>query len=580
MFLRQSCNPWLVALIAAPSVVFADATRSAAEQNQPWLAWISIVISVVVLLWIVSELYGQRRNLRHAREASRIRVVLDELPEGIIIVDKSGKITWMSESTHRLFGWSAASAKGLGAADLVHPDDRVRVLERMTEIGGMPGALELVEFRFRTAEGSHVPVECTVRNLGNVEGIEGLLISGRDLTERSVARHQLEAAKLNAERVLAEKNEFLAILGHEVRTPLQAIYAALDVVLRQIPSGDDSREVVESATRSAESLLHTLDDLLVMSRAEAKLAPVRRVAFDPLALAQEIVGLFDVPARKKGGSLRAVFGESTPRMVGDPARIRQILSNLVGNAVRYAGHTEIEIGFQENKAADGTEEAVWEVRDRGPGLQEGDASRLFRKWERGREDVPGSGLGLAIVADMVESMKGSLLAFPREGGGLVVRLRFPLVAPEQLGSDPHLEMQVPRLARPAGRMPRVLVAEDDRTNQVVIRKQLAGLGCEATIMADGSLALAKYDEEPFDLILLDCQMPVMDGFEAARQIRRREDDKKRPRTPILAVTAWAMQEDQALCLESGMDEVLTKPLRPAELSDALFRWIGYRKEGA
>jgi two-component system, NarL family, sensor histidine kinase EvgS len=413
-----------------------------------------------------------------------------------------------------------------------------------------------------------------------VEGIEGILISGRDLTERSLARHQLEEAKLAAERVLAEKNEFLAVLGHEVRTPLQAIYAALDVVLRQILSGDDSREVVESATRSAESLLHTLDDLLVMSRADAKLAPVRRVEFDPHALAQEIVGLFDVSARKKGGSIRAVFGAPASRMVGDPARVRQILSNLVGNAVRYAGHTEIEIGFQEESGPDGAKEAVWEVRDRGPGLQEGDASRLFRKWERGREDIPGSGLGLAIVADMVQAMKGSLQAFGRDGGGLLVKIRFPLTAPLELGSDPHLELLVPKLALPAGRKPRVLVAEDDRTNQVVIRKQLANLGCESIITADGSLAVGKYDEEPFDLILLDCQMPVMNGFEAARQIRRRESESSRTRIPILAVTAWAMQEDQDLCLQSGMDEVLTKPLRPGDLSEALFRWIGHRKEVA
>jgi len=578
MSLRPSCKIWSIAPLAVASASFAEAAPGIVDGNQPWLAWISIVISVIVLLWIVSELYGQRRNLRHAKEASRIRVVLDELPEGITIIDLAGKVQWMSESTYRLFGWRAETAKGMHASELVHPDDLPRVLARLEDLKTKPGAVEVVEFRFRTADGPHVPVECTVRNLTEVEGIEGILISGRDLTERSMARHQLEEAKLNAERVLSEKNEFLAILGHEVRTPLQAIYAALDVVLRQIPSGDDSREVVENATRSAESLLHILDDLLVMSRADAKLAPVRRISFDPVALGQEIVGLFDVPARKKGGSIRAVFGENTPRMVGDPARIRQILSNLAGNAVRYAGHTEIEIGFHEQPGPDGAMEAVWEVRDRGPGLQEGDASRLFRKWERGREDIPGSGLGLAIVADMVESMKGSLIAFPREGGGFVVRLRFPLTAPDELGSDPHLEMQVPKLARPAGRKPRVLVAEDDRTNQVVIRKQLANLGCDATITADGAQALVKYDQEPFDLVLLDCQMPVMDGFEAARQIRRRESDNSRTRTPILAVTAWAMQEDQDLCLESGMDEVLTKPLRPAELSDALFRWIGHRKD--
>lgn len=538
---------------------------------QPWVAWFAVVLSVGGALWIVAQVFGRRRELRHSRGMERIRVILDELPEGITILDLQGRILWMSESTHRLFGWNARLAKGRSAFELVHPDDRERVIERFAARQTRPGQVDTVEFRFQRADGGWIPLEVTARNLRDVEGIGGILISGRDLSERSLVNHQLEAAKLQAERVLAEKSEFLAILGHEVRTPLQAIYAALDVVNRQIPVGDSSREVVEHATRSAESLLQILDDLLVMSRAEAKLVPVRRISFDPAALSSEIVGLFDVPARKNGGSIRLVVPATTEPMLGDPARLRQVLSNLVGNAVRYAGHAGIEVAYLEIER-----HAVWEVRDRGPGLQEGDASRLFRKWERGREDVPGSGLGLSIVADIVQSMSGALQAFPREGGGLLVRVRLPMVAPDSIGSDSHLERSTPVVSRNS-RKPRVLVAEDDRTNQVVIRRQLENLGCRPVIAPDGAVALSILEKEDFDLILLDCQMPVLDGFAAAREIRRRESEKGVPRLPVLAVTAWAMQEDRDHCLRSGMDEVLTKPLRPAELADALARWIGHHK---
>lgn len=539
---------------------------------QPWVAWFAVVLSAGGASWIVAQVFGRRRELRQSRDMERIRVILDELPEGITILDLQGRIQWMSESTRRLFGWDIRMTKGRSAFELVHPDDRERMIERFSALQTRPGQLDAVEFRFQRADGGWVPLEATARNLREVDGIGGVLISGRDLSERSLANQQLEDAKLHAERVLAEKNEFLAILGHEVRTPLQAIYAALDVVNRQIPVADSSREVVEHATRSAESLLQILDDLLVMSRAESKLVPVRRVSFDPCALSAEIVGLFDVPARRGGGSIRLVVPATTGRMLGDPARLRQVLSNLVGNAVRYAGHAEIEVAYQEVD-----DHAVWEVRDRGPGLQEGDASRLFRKWERGREDVPGSGLGLSIVADIVQSMSGALQAFPREGGGLLVRVRLPLVAPETAGSDPHLERSVPVVPRDS-RKPRVLVAEDDRTNQVVIRRQLENLDCHPVIAPDGAVALSILEKESFDLILLDCQMPVMDGFSAAREIRRRESEIGAARLPVLAVTAWAMQEDREQCLRSGMDEVLTKPLRPADLADALARWIGHRKD--
>lgn len=539
------------------------------------LAWFSIAVSSGTLGWIAWKSLLRPREPSTDRDAGRLRGVLDELPEGVTILDRQGKVVWMTESTHRRFCWPVERIVGTSIFQLVHPDDQSRVAGRFADLVERTGDQETIEFRFRKASGEYVAMECTARNLLGAPGIDGILVSGRDLAERTLARHQLEESRLQAERLLAEKSEFLAILGHEVRTPLQAIFAALDAVHAQTRSGDAARELVEHASRSAESLLQILDDLLVMSRGESGLAPVRRVEFDPIEISDEIVGLFEVPVRKKGGSIRSLASRGPCRMVGDPARLRQILSNLVGNAVRYAGDTGIEIDFRPGTGEPPTE-GVWEVRDRGPGLQGADASRLFRKWERGREDVPGSGLGLAIVADIVQSMKGTLLAFPREGGGLVVRLNLPLVAPEKPGSETHLERIAPR--RPIDpKRPRVLVAEDDRTNQVVIRKQLDSLGCESVIAGDGAEALAQMERGEFDLVLLDCQMPVLDGFATAKEIRRLEQERERHRLPVLAVTAWAMHDDQQLCLQSGMDEVLTKPLRPTVLADALTRWLGYTR---
>jgi two-component system sensor histidine kinase EvgS len=193
---------------------------------------------------------------------------------------------------------------------------------------------------------------------------------------------------------------------------------------------------------------------------------------------------------------------------------------------------------------------------------------MFRMWQRGSQSA-GSGLGLAIVQGLVEVMGGSVEATRRSGGGLSVHVHLPMdSAPEEIsapGSSPE--------ARSFAGSRRILVAEDDRTNQIVIRRQLENLGCSPSLVPNGQAALDALDHEAFDLLLLDCQMPVLDGYATCREIRRREGETGRPRLPVLAVTAWAMQADKDQCFTSGMDEVLTKPLRPAELAEALGRWL-------
>ncbi|HOX51361.1 MAG TPA: response regulator, partial [Fibrobacteria bacterium] len=233
----------------------------------------------------------------------------------------------------------------------------------------------------------------------------------------------------------------------------------------------------------------------------------------------------------------------------------------------------VEISYKGTQERDGMQRCVWEVRDRGPGMGVQEAAQMFQIWKKGTASR-GSGLGLSIVRGLVEVLGGVVEAFPRPGGGLVVRVELPMQRATESAAKPNSsDSSHGEPGFPEGMRPVVLVAEDDRTNQVVIRRQLENLGCVPIIAADGQCAVDEFSHGGIDVILMDCQMPRMDGYQASKAIREMEAQRGTRRVPILAVTAWAMQSDKDLCMEAGMDEVLTKPLRPKALQAALVRWL-------
>jgi two-component system sensor histidine kinase EvgS len=509
---------------------------------------------------------GRRRN--HG-----VLAVLDALPDGITLVDAQGRVQWLNTTAMHKTGWRQADIVGKSIVDIVHPDDAAFMQERFMAIAATPMSSDRMECRLRLPGNGYISLECTMRNLFGVEEIDAVMFCTRDISAQINWRRQLEAAREQAEKQASERGQFLAVLGHEIRTPLQALEAALRMQVDESTPPEEAQELRALSLRSAGSLLQILDDLLDLSRLNAKVAPVRSEPFDPLDVAREIAGIFDVQARAKGGSVRAVQEGRDVHLLGESARVRQILSNLVGNAVRHAGGGEIEIALRIQISSGRKATGHWEIRDRGPGMSGKEVASMFRIWHKGASST-GSGLGMAIVQGLVDAMGGSIDVSPRPGGGLSVHVQLPMDVAEQPPA-PVVEARADASKVAGDGRPRVLVAEDDRTNQIVIRRQLENLGCRAVVVADGQLALDELRSSGFDIVLLDCQMPVLDGYGACREIRRLEKEKGSPRVPVLAVTAWAMQADRDLCMESGMDAVLTKPLRQAELASALSSWIGW-----
>ncbi|MFN8587073.1 MAG: ATP-binding protein [Candidatus Eisenbacteria bacterium] len=374
------------------------------------------------------------------------------------------------------------------------------------------------------------------------------------------------------------KSEFLATMSHEIRTPMNGVSGMASLLL-DTPLTAEQKEFAGTIKSSADSLLAIINDILDFSKIEAGKMTLEPVAFDFRRACADIVDLLAGKAREKGVALELDYAPGVPqRVVGDPVRLRQVVLNLAGNAVKFTakGHVRVRVTH-----AGGTGDTAWlkvEIEDTGIGIPPEAQATIFEKFTQADGSTTrkfgGTGLGLSISRQLVALMGGDLALKSEPGKGSTFGFTVSLlVAPAgALESD----SSVPALPREKlGR--HVLLVEDNEVNQRVAKHLLHKLGCTLEVAGNGVLALERLAApHEFDLVLMDCQMPEMDGFEATRRYREREQGADR--LPIIAMTANAMQGDRERCMEAGMDDYLTKPVQPSELARALAEW-GFRRLG-
>jgi PAS domain S-box-containing protein len=520
------------------------------------------------------------------------RRIFENAHDAIFVLAPDETILNVNRRACEIYGWSREELLGMSLAAISENVEQGRDHVAKTMSQGVFHVFETTQFR---RDGSRMYLEVNA-SLIEYEGEPAILSINRDVTERRRAE-ELRRAKDAAEQADRAKSRFLANMSHEIRTPMAGVLGLVDLLLKTdltIPQ----RDYVDLVQSSATSLLRLIDDILDFSKIEAGRLELERVPFDLPTTLGEIVELLRFQATAQGTELALdvdVSPGGVPRWVwGDPGRLRQVLTNLVGNAVKFTEGGEVEVSLR--PLPDGR--LRFAIEDTGIGIPAKVQERLFELFYQADSSTSrrygGSGLGLAISQRIVRQMGGEIRCESRPGEGSTFSFTLglePAPAPVALGFSGRTGL--PGIAGIAGRpgaagdlavaprrpapKRRILVAEDNLVNQLVVTQHLVALGHEVLAVNNGREALEVLEQTSVDLILMDCQMPELDGYEATRRIR--QGAEKHRQVPIVALTAHAMREDLERCLAVGMNDTITKPFREEVLRQKLDLWLEDGDEG-
>ena len=502
-----------------------------------------------------------------ANSEAGYKILADNVIDVIALTSASGKRLYTSPSVERVLGWTPEALAALPGYMFMHPDDAGPVREAVA--GLVEGGGEVtVEYRVLRKDGAYIWAESS---LALVKGGGGDVIStSRDIDQRKRLEQELLAALDEAKSGAAAKSDFLANMTHELRTPLNAIVGfsgvlktSADLVAR------DARHVALIHDASA-TLLGVVNDVLDFSKLDSGGYELDPHPFDPASMAHSVTALVEQQASAKGLALQVtVDGESGP-LVGDAARLRQVLLNFLSNAVKFTSQGDVKVRLTQTPAGDCRRLRV-EVRDSGIGIPAGQLDQVFERFTQADVSVSrrfgGTGLGLAISKRIIETMQGAIGAESEQGVGSMFWFEVSLPGADELVQEAAADDASGDFEQRL----RLLLVEDNPVNRELVTTLLAPFDVDIAIAVNGAEAVEAMGAADFDLILMDVQMPVMDGLTATRHIRALASPRA-ANIPIIAMTANVLPEQVARCREAGMNDHLGKPINPAKLIEILSHW--------
>lgn len=549
------------------------------EKTTGVLGIMFLALTVALLLLIRQRRIADQQSQAHRETSGQLASVIGVSLDAILIVDDRGMIIDINGAAEEVFGYPRAETVGQRMSDLILPerfrDAHENGMERFRKTGVKKVAdAGLLQLTAINKDGREFPIEASISTAQQSD--RTVFVSYiRDISDRVTAQTELVKARDDALAAEHAKSNFIAMMSHEMRTPLNGVIGNLDL-LGHTSLEDRQTRLVKAAMASSEILLHHVNDVLDLSKLDADRMELAHVRFEPGALIDEVIAISRPLTRESSTELRtAKTGVENISLFGDVFRVRQILLNLVSNAIKFTSHGSITIAA--DIVADDQNRKIVEFRvvDTGLGIEKDLQSTIFDEFVTADSSLnrrtDGAGLGLALCKRLVGAMSGEIGVKSAPGKGSTFWFRVPFeLANGPATSDGHASdhTDAPQM-RIGADFPRlkVLVVEDNDHNRTLLCEMLAELGVDATTAANGAEACVAAEQRRFDLILMDVSMPVMDGPTAARTIRSAGGPNVT--TPIIAVTAHVLQDQKDLLREANIEVCLSKPIRLSTLKHAL-----------